>query len=189
LPHVVAVSTADVTDLKGALQALRPHDVWLAQALGGQIGVMLDGSLVEQGSAAEVLSQPWHAYTRRLLAADPANWSSHKAEQSAQPGTGDVVVRARGVVKQLGGQMLLGGLNTEVRRGEFIAVTGPSGSGKTTLGNLMLGLIKPDQGSIERAAGLPATALQADLSRSGGGICAGHHVTAFTARSGTTASS
>lgn len=136
------------------------HDVWLAQALGGQIGVMLDGSLVEQGSAAEVLSQPRHAYTRRLLAADPANWSSHKTEQSAQPGTGDVIVRARGVVKQFGGQMLLGGLNTEVRRGEFIAVTGPSGCGKTTLGNLMLGLLKPDQGSVERAAGLPATALQ-----------------------------
>jgi peptide/nickel transport system ATP-binding protein len=136
------------------------HDVWLAQALGGQIGVMLDGRLVEQGSATEVLSHPRHAYTRRLLAADPANWTPHQPVDVAQAKTGAVIVRLHDVGKRFGAQTLLRGLSMEVRRGEFIAVTGPSGSGKTSLGNLMLGLLKPDQGSVERAADLPAIALQ-----------------------------
>ena len=37
----------------------------------------------------------------------------------------------------------------EINEGESIAVMGESGSGKTTLVKLLLGLIKPDSGSIE----------------------------------------
>ena len=39
-------------------------------------------------------------------------------------------------------------LHLEVQRGETLAIIGSSGSGKTTLLRLMLGLIKPDRGSI-----------------------------------------
>jgi len=44
---------------------------------------------------------------------------------------------------------VLGGLDLEVPSGEFLALMGPSGSGKSTLLNLIGGLDRPTQGSIE----------------------------------------
>ncbi len=44
---------------------------------------------------------------------------------------------------------VLGGLNLTIPDGEFLALMGPSGSGKSTLLNLIGGLDRPSQGSIE----------------------------------------
>jgi len=40
------------------------------------------------------------------------------------------------------------GINLNINRGSFVAVTGPSGSGKTTLLNLLSGFDKPTSGNI-----------------------------------------
>lgn len=67
----------------------------------------------------------------------------------------DVLVRIRGLEKHFrrGSERIdvLGGLNLDVPRGDFLALMGPSGSGKTTLLNLMGGLDAPTSGSIEVA--------------------------------------
>lgn len=44
---------------------------------------------------------------------------------------------------------VLGGLNLGIPRGEFLALMGPSGSGKTTLLNLVGGLDRPSEGTVE----------------------------------------
>jgi putative ABC transport system ATP-binding protein len=44
---------------------------------------------------------------------------------------------------------VLGGLDLEIPRGDFLALMGPSGSGKTTLLNLLGGLDRPTEGVIE----------------------------------------
>jgi putative ABC transport system ATP-binding protein len=44
---------------------------------------------------------------------------------------------------------VLQGLDLEIAAGEFLALMGPSGSGKTTLLNLLGGLDRPSEGSIE----------------------------------------
>jgi putative ABC transport system ATP-binding protein len=44
---------------------------------------------------------------------------------------------------------VLAGLNLEVPSGEFLALMGPSGSGKSTLLNLIGGLDRPSQGTVE----------------------------------------
>ena len=50
-------------------------------------------------------------------------------------------------------------ISLTILSGEIVGLFGPSGSGKSTLGNIMLGLIKPDTGSIfwssENIAGMP----------------------------------
>ncbi|MFC1688720.1 ABC transporter ATP-binding protein [Pseudomonadota bacterium] len=44
---------------------------------------------------------------------------------------------------------VLGGLDLNIPDGEFLALMGPSGSGKSTLLNLIGGLDRPSQGSVE----------------------------------------
>lgn len=132
------------------------HDIWLARALGGQLAVMREGELVEQGEAAAVLAAPRHEYTRRLLAADPASWTPWP---HAAPG-GGAVVRVEGVAKAFGSQVLFDGVDAEVGAGEVVAVAGPSGSGKTTFGNIVVGVTRPDRGRVARVAGLAPTAFQ-----------------------------
>ena len=44
---------------------------------------------------------------------------------------------------------VLGGLDLDIPQGEFLALMGPSGSGKSTLLNLIGGLDRPSQGSVE----------------------------------------
>jgi putative ABC transport system ATP-binding protein len=63
------------------------------------------------------------------------------------------LVRASGIDKvfKRGSEEIhvLGGLDLEIPEGEFLALMGPSGSGKSTLLNLIGGLDRPSQGSIE----------------------------------------
>lgn len=70
------------------------------------------------------------------------------------------VVSVAGVSKRFGAQQLFVDVSADIGRGEFVAVTGPSGSGKTTFGNIVLGLLKADGGTVRRADGLARTAFQ-----------------------------
>jgi len=54
-----------------------------------------------------------------------------------------------GVTKSFGGRTVLDHIELSVRAGERVALIGPSGSGKTTILRLLMGLDKPDSGTIE----------------------------------------
>ncbi|SOC47835.1 peptide/nickel transport system ATP-binding protein [Rhizobium subbaraonis] len=129
----------------GRLLLTITHDVAVARALGGTIGVMLDGRLVEYGPAEALLAEPQHAYTKTLLAAEPSQWGR---KTRATPGT--TVVTAQGLEKRYGDRVLFSGFDIEVAAGEIVSIVGPSGCGKTTIGNILLGLTKPDAGEVVR---------------------------------------
>ena len=59
------------------------------------------------------------------------------------------VVAVRGVVNRFGDQLVHDGLDMEVRRGEIFGVVGGSGSGKSVLLRTILGLQRPQAGSVE----------------------------------------
>ena len=153
----------DVLELLWAAQAQGmsllciTHDIWLARALGGRLAVMQGGTIIEQGEAAEVLAAPRQDYTRRLLAADPGNWPAWPA---AAPSDAGAIVRVGQVSKSFGRQALFAGIDAEIGAGEVVAVSGPSGSGKTTFGNIVLGLVRPDSGRVQRQSSLAPTAFQ-----------------------------
>jgi phospholipid/cholesterol/gamma-HCH transport system ATP-binding protein len=58
------------------------------------------------------------------------------------------MIELHGIVKQFGAQVVLNGVDFEVREGETVALLGPSGTGKSVLLKTVIGLIKPDQGTI-----------------------------------------
>ena len=61
----------------------------------------------------------------------------------------DPVIRVQGLVNRFGAQVVHDGLDLEVRRGEIFGVVGGSGSGKTVLLRSILGLHRPDAGTVE----------------------------------------
>jgi zinc transport system ATP-binding protein len=52
------------------------------------------------------------------------------------------------------GRWLVRGVDFSVSRGEIVTLIGPNGSGKSTTVKTAIGVLKPDEGSVERAAGL-----------------------------------
>lgn len=53
-----------------------------------------------------------------------------------------------------GGRWLVRGVDLTVRRGEVVTLIGPNGAGKSTTAKIALGLLSPDEGQADRAAGL-----------------------------------
>ena len=58
-------------------------------------------------------------------------------------------IRARGLFKRFGAKQVLDGLDLDIARGESVCVIGGSGQGKSVLLKCILGLVTPEQGSIE----------------------------------------
>jgi ABC-2 type transport system ATP-binding protein len=57
-------------------------------------------------------------------------------------------VEVDGVVKRFGRQLALDGVDLRVRRGEVYGLLGPNGAGKTTLIRCLVGLVRPDAGTV-----------------------------------------
>jgi phospholipid/cholesterol/gamma-HCH transport system ATP-binding protein len=59
------------------------------------------------------------------------------------------MIKIRGLRKRLGGKQVLDGVDLDVETGESIVVMGRSGGGKSVLLKHIIGLMAPDEGSIE----------------------------------------
>ncbi|MBK6983893.1 MAG: ATP-binding cassette domain-containing protein [Bacteroidetes bacterium] len=59
------------------------------------------------------------------------------------------VISIKGLRKAFGDNKVINGFDFDLKRGENVVVLGKSGSGKSVLIKLIIGLMKPDQGSIE----------------------------------------
>ncbi len=59
------------------------------------------------------------------------------------------IIRFRDVLKAFGAQQVLRGLTFDVSRGRTLAIMGPSGTGKSVVLRHVVGLLKPDSGSVE----------------------------------------
>ena len=150
------------------------HDLGLAAERAEHLIVMHRGRIVESGPSRDILRDPEHPYTRRLVTAAPSLASSRiRAAQEAgieteelKTGTAshaanieeETVISVRNLTKefdirgQRGEKKLLKAVDDvsfDIRRGTTMALVGESGSGKSTVANMVLGLLEPTSGTIE----------------------------------------
>ncbi len=125
------------------------HDLNIVRKIADRVSVMTQGEIVETGPVAQVFDHPQHAYTRKLLAAEPRG-----GPQPVGPDA-PVVVEAgpikvwfpikQGLFRRVTGHVkAVDGVSLTVREGETVGVVGESGSGKTTLGLALLRLIRSE---------------------------------------------
>ncbi|MCG8401489.1 MAG: ABC transporter ATP-binding protein [Firmicutes bacterium] len=62
----------NLQEKRGLAMLLITHDIALAKKVSDRMAVMVQGRIVEEGPAGEVVYNPRHAYTKRLLAPAPA---------------------------------------------------------------------------------------------------------------------
>ncbi len=57
-------------------------------------------------------------------------------------------IKLRGLVKNYGERAVVNGVSAEVNTGEVVGLLGPNGAGKTTTFYMVVGLVKPDGGTV-----------------------------------------
>ncbi|MGX5359627.1 dipeptide ABC transporter ATP-binding protein [Kocuria sp. KH4] len=167
-----------MTEEIGTSVLLITHDLGLAAERAQDIVVMHRGRIVEAGPSAQVLEDPRHEYTRRLVqaapsvaaarvgapsapAADPRRGPAAPAHGStavpADPGSGaprEPLVVIEDLTKVFKGRLgqpdftAVRDVSLTVPRGRTVAIVGESGSGKTTTARMLLKLYEPTSGSI-----------------------------------------
>ena len=132
---------------RGLALLLISHDLGVVRRYADRVCVMKDGRIVEAGGAATVFARPAHAYTRMLLAAEPAG------VPDPLPAASPVLAQASDVTVEFAGRRglfqrgaaaslrALDGVSITIHEGETVGLVGESGSGKSTMGLALLRLL------------------------------------------------
>ena len=148
------------------------HDLGLAAERAEHIVVMHRGRVVASGPSLEVLQDPRHPYTQRLVKAAPS-LASRRIESAHARGiqvtddellgaslgssATEEILRVEHLTKVFEVRGAKGGDKTltavddvsfGIRKGTTTALVGESGSGKSTVANIILNLIDPTSGKV-----------------------------------------
>ena len=143
----------DLQKRKGTAVLFITHDFGVVAEIADRVAVMSQGRVVEQGTAAQVLGDPQHAYTKQLIAAVPPLKAPPARELSPEPilsiehvsktyRTGGFLGRGQRVTHAVKDVSLV------LPKGATLGIVGESGSGKSTLARCLVRLIDPDSGAI-----------------------------------------
>ena len=129
------------------------HDLNVVRRIADRVCVMKGGEIVEEGPAVEVFDNPQHAYTRKLLAAEPSGQPAPVSSDAAKLiETRDLKVWfpiKKGLLKRTVGHVkAVNPCSISVRAGETLGIVGESGSGKTTMALAIMRLIA-SEGAVQ----------------------------------------
>ncbi|MEV7605243.1 ABC transporter ATP-binding protein [Paenarthrobacter sp. NPDC089322] len=156
----------------GTSVLLITHDLGLAAERADKVVVMYQGNVVEAGPSLELLRNPQHPYTRRLVESAPS-LASRRIQvakeqgvesddllapvEAAEKRAADDVLQIRNLRKiyklrqglgQAADFAAVDDVSFNVKRGTTTAIVGESGSGKSTVAKMVLQLEKPTEGQI-----------------------------------------
>ncbi|WP_029266708.1 MULTISPECIES: dipeptide ABC transporter ATP-binding protein [unclassified Microbacterium] len=164
--RVILDHMASLTRDKGTSVLLITHDLGLAAERAEKIIVMSGGSIVEAGPSRQILENPQHPYTKRLVAAAPSVASQRIQAVVEDRGIetledlADIppAVRVAGLTKDYKIRQgnfrseafrAVDDVSFEIPKGKTLALVGESGSGKSTVAKMVLKLEDPTSGTIE----------------------------------------
>ncbi|MEQ4518338.1 ABC transporter ATP-binding protein [Pseudarthrobacter sp. B907] len=158
----------------GTAVLLITHDLGLAAERADKVVVMYRGQVVESGPSLELLQNPQHPYTQRLVASAPS-LASRRIQAAkelgvesddllapaedvvVEPSMPEDVLRIENLKKVFKLRSGLGrstdftavdDVSFSVKRGTTTAIVGESGSGKSTVAQMVLNLLQPTSGKI-----------------------------------------
>ncbi len=125
------------------------HDLGIVRKIADDVCVMQHGKIVEAGPVRDIFSNPQHAYTKMLLAAEPKGEPPQSDTSAPAIMTGENIKVwfpiKKGFLRRTAGYVkAVDGIDVCIREGQTLGVVGESGSGKTTLGMALLRLIRSE---------------------------------------------
>jgi len=130
------------------------HDLGIVSEIADEVAVMYQGKIIESGLTKNILKEPQHAFSKKLLSSVP----DLKAKQPQKTSEAIFTVRdlkvhfpiQKGLFKRVVGYIkAVDGIELTLYKGQTLALVGESGSGKTTAAKAMLQLEQPTAGSIQ----------------------------------------
>jgi len=136
------------------------HDFGVVAQMAHKVGVMKQGKIIEQGEMRDVLMNPQHEYTQKLLASVPENLEKPEKYAPKETNTDDVIFEVKdlevwfpirtGVFRKTTDHIkAVDGVDLDIKRGTILSLVGESGCGKTTLGRAIIQLQTPTSGSVK----------------------------------------
>ncbi|MFK7879865.1 ABC transporter ATP-binding protein [Roseobacter sp.] len=136
----------DLKDRLGMGLLFITHDLGIVRRIADRVCVMQNGEIVETGPTGDIFDNPQHAYTIKLLGAEPSG------APAPVPANSEVIAKTEnlkiwfpiqaGLLRRTVGHVkAVNDASLTVRAGETIGIVGESGSGKTTLALAIMRLI------------------------------------------------
>lgn len=132
------------------------HDLAVVAQIADYIVVLYSGEVMEQGSADQIINNPTHAYTKRLMdAVRPKPAAGMGVEITGDHDREVDNLQVKNLTAGYGGNengepkiTVLRDINISVKNGHVVGVIGESGCGKSTLARVMAGMLPPARGEI-----------------------------------------
>ena len=132
------------------------HDLSVVAQIADHIVVLYAGEVQEHGSAEQVVNQPTHDYTRRLMRAVRPPPAAGQGDETLGEHKRDVpALKVKDITAGYGRKRngvpaitVLRDVNVSIERGHTVGVIGESGCGKSTLARVMAGLLPAAHGQV-----------------------------------------